>query len=131
MNQKAVNLLIIDDEQETLDLLKIALERNGYRAYIASCWEEVIQQIERMERDKQEVDIIILDVMMPGRSGFDILRALQVVLVPMPPVIILSAVIGFEQRVYARDMGVEKYLTKPTTPKKLVNSIKEVLSKKS
>ena len=73
------------------------------------------------------IDIIVLDLMMPERSGFDIFRALQTRLVSMPPVIMLTAVTGMQQRIDARDLGVTKYLTKPTTPSRLIETIKEVL----
>ena len=131
MNGKRINnknLLIIDDEQETLDLLQIAMERKGYNVYTASCWEEATDQIERLENKKQRIDVVILDIMMPVRSGFDILRALHVVLVPLPPVIILSAVTGIEQQIQARDLGATKYLTKPTTPAKLSDAINSVFT---
>jgi DNA-binding response OmpR family regulator len=131
MGNPAANLLIIDDEQETLDLLRIAMEKNGFHADTASCWEEVTRHLENKELTGEGIDLILLDIMMPGRSGFDILRALQVVLVPLPPVIILSAVTGFEQQLYAREMGVAKYITKPTTPQKLIEAINEVLSGRS
>jgi DNA-binding response OmpR family regulator len=66
--------------------------------------------------------------MMPERSGFDVYRALQREMVRMPPVIMLTAVTGMQQRVDARDLGVTKYLTKPTTPSKLIETIREVLA---
>ncbi len=53
-------------------------------------------------------DVIVLDLMMPDRSGFDIYRALQTRLVGMPPVIMLSAVTGMQQRIDARDLGDHK-----------------------
>lgn len=65
--------------------------------------------------------------MIPKRSGFDILRTLHVILVPMPPVIVLSAITDVKKKVEARNMGVTKYLTKPTTPDRLVKAIKDVL----
>ena len=76
---------------------------------------------------EQKVDLILLDLMMPDRSGFDIYRALQTRLVSMPPVIMLSAVTGMQQRIDARDLGITKYLTKPTTPSKLIETIREVV----
>ena len=65
--------------------------------------------------------------MMPEESGFDILRSLHVELVPLPPVIMLSAVIGLQQRLEAQELGVTQYMTKPTTPKQLVDAIHRVL----
>jgi DNA-binding response OmpR family regulator len=129
MTNKSPKVLIVDDETETLTLLKLALERNGFIALTAENWDEVSNQIKRNVNLKQTIDIIILDLMMPGRSGFDILRALQVVFVPMPPVIMLSAVTGIEQQIQARDLGVAKYITKPTTPTKLIQIIRDILSR--
>jgi DNA-binding response OmpR family regulator len=111
--------------------LKLALERSGFTVLTAANWSEVSYLIERTHTLKRSINIILLDLMMPDRSGFDIFRALQVVLVPMPPVIMLSAVTGLEQQLEARDLGVAKYMTKPTTPAKLVVAIKEVLSRKT
>ncbi len=131
MKLESPTVLVIDDQYETLDLLKLALEKNGFTAITAANWEEVVYLVERTYYLKRKIDIILLDLMMPGRSGFDILRGLQVVLVPLPPVVMLSAVTGFDQQLQARELGVSKYLTKPTTPTKLVTVIKEVLSIKN
>jgi DNA-binding response OmpR family regulator len=131
MKLQSRTALVIDDQYETLDLLKLALERSGFTVLTAANWSEVSYLIERTHTLKRSIDIILLDLMMPDRSGFDIFRALQVVLVPMPPVIMLSAVTGLEQQLEARDLGVAKYMTKPTTPAKLVVAIKEVLSRKT
>ena len=128
MKKLAPTILIIDDETETLDLLKLAMERNGFNALTASNWDEVAYLIERTYKLNRTIDLILLDLMMPDRSGFDIVRALQVVMVPMPPVIMLSAVTGFEQQIQARDLGITKYITKPTTPAKLIETIRNVLS---
>lgn len=129
MIKLAPTILIIDDELETLDLLKIAMDRSGINALTASNWDEAAYLVERTYKLNRPIDLILLDLMMPDRSGFDIIRALQVVMVPMPPVIMLSAVTGFEQQIQARDLGVTKYITKPTTPSKLIETIRKVLSK--
>jgi DNA-binding response OmpR family regulator len=131
MKLQSRTVLVIDDQYETLDLLKLALERSSFTVLTAANWSEVSYLIERTHTLKRSIDIILLDLMMPDRSGFDIFRALQVVLVPIPPVIMLSAVTGLEQQLEARDLGVAKYITKPTTPAKLVVAIKEVLSRKA
>jgi DNA-binding response OmpR family regulator len=65
---------------------------------------------------------------MPEQSGFDIFRSLKEIMVATPPVIMLSAVTGMKQRVDARDLGVHKYITKPTTPTKLIETIRTVLA---
>ncbi len=125
--QKKDLVLVVDDDHETLRLLKIALERANFRVLTAASWEDVSDRVQLSYADNTPIDVIVLDLMMPERSGFDIYRSLQRKLVSMPPVIMLTAVTGMQQRVDARDLGVTKYLTKPTTPSKLIETIREVL----
>ncbi len=120
-------VLVIDDDFETLRLLKMALERANLSVMTAASWDDVSAHVESTYRNDRPIDVIVLDLMMPERSGFDIYRALQTRLVSMPPVIMLTAVTGMQQRIDARDLGITKYLTKPTTPSKLIETIKEVL----
>ena len=120
-------VLAVDDDHETLRLLKMALERANFRVLTAASWEDVSDRVQLTYADNTSIDVIVLDLMMPERSGFDVYRALQRQLVSMPPVIMLTAVTGIQQRVDARDLGVTKYLTKPTTPSKLIETIREVL----
>lgn len=121
------HILVIDDNAKTLEVLKLALERAGFRVSTANSWETVEDKIKIGYRIKDPYDLIVLDLMIPERSGFDILKTLHVILVPMPPVIVLSAITDVKKKVEARDMGVAKYLTKPTTPDRLVEAIRDVL----
>ena len=120
-------VLVIDDDHETLRLLKMALERANFQVMTAATWDDVSKHVDAAYRNNQAIDVIVLDLMMPERSGFDVYRALQTRLVSMPPVVMLTAVTGMQQRSDARDLGVTKYITKPTTPSKLIETIKEVL----
>lgn len=121
------HILVIDDNAKTLEVLKLALERAGFRVTTADSWETVEDKVEISYRIKDPFDLIVLDLMIPERSGFQILRSLHVILVPMPPVVVLSAITDVKKKVEARDLGVAKYLTKPTTPERLVKTIKDVL----
>ena len=121
------HILVIDDNAKTLEVLKLALERAGFRVTTAESWEFVEDKIKISYRIKDPFDLIVLDLMIPERSGFDILRSLHVILVPMPPVIVLSAITDVKKKIQARELGVSKYLTKPTTPDRLVKAIRDVL----
>ena len=121
------HILVVDDNDKTLEVLKLALERAEFRVTTADSWENVEEKIKISYRIKDHFDLVVLDLMIPGRSGFDILKSLQVVLVPMPPVIVLSAITDVKKKVEARDLGVAKYLTKPTTPDRLVKTIRDIL----
>ena len=127
MRLSRFNILVVDDDHDTLDLLKAAIERKGYRVITAASWAEVAERVESTYKQDQPIDLIVLDLMIPERSGFDILRSLQVALVPMPPVIMLTAVTGMEQQLKASELGITKYITKPTTPQKLVSAINNIL----
>jgi len=118
---------VIDDDIGTLELLALTLRKAGYKVYLAASYEGVIDQIEYFNQQKEQFDLILLDLMMPGRSGYDMLDTLKVILRPMPPVIILSALSGLGDAVKALELGATKYVTKPTTPDKLLMTISEVL----
>ena len=121
------HILVIDDNAKTLEVLKLSLERAGFRVSTAISWDTVEDKIKIGYRIKDPFDLIVLDLMIPERSGFDILKTLHVVLIPMPPVIVLSAITDVKKKVEARDMGVARYLTKPTTPERLIKAIRDVL----
>lgn len=122
-------ILVVDDDLDTVNLLRLVLQRGGYRVSTATSWEEIIDRIKMAEEAREAFDLILLDVMMPGRSGFEVLLVLQVVLHPVPPVIFLSAKCGMDDMVKASEMGATKYLTKPTTPDKLLTAVQEVLGR--
>lgn len=121
------HVFVIDDNETTLNALQLALERAGFKVTTAASWEEVEEKVRISYRVDDPFDVIVLDLMIPKRSGFDILRSLQVVLAPMPPVVVLSAITDVNKKLEAKDMGVAKYLTKPTTPERLVKTIRDVL----
>ncbi len=120
-------ILVIDDDLDTVNMLRLVLKRDSYEVTTATSWEEVSDRLILSEREKKSFDLIILDIMMPGRSGFDIFNSIEVVLHPMPPVIFLSAKSTIETMVQASDMGAAKFLAKPTTPDKLLATVRDVL----
>jgi DNA-binding response OmpR family regulator len=127
MFRKPAKILVIDDEIETTNLISLVLRRAGYKVYSASDWDGILRLL-RVCEDKQEViDLVILDIMMPEKSGFDVMLAIQAVLNPVPPVIFLTAKVGIDDMVKASDLGAAKYMTKPTSPEKLVLAVREVL----
>ncbi|MFO7944970.1 MAG: response regulator [Anaerolineales bacterium] len=121
------HVFVIDDNETTLNALQLALERAGFKVTTAASWEEVEEEVRVSYKGDEPFDVVVLDLMIPKRSGFDILRSLQVVLSPMPPVVVLSAITDVNKKLEAKDMGVAKYLTKPTTPERLIKTIRDVL----
>jgi DNA-binding response OmpR family regulator len=121
-------ILIVDDDLDTLVLLRMVLKREGFEVVSASRWDEVSDRIKQANDTRQPFDLFILDIMMPERSGFDIYRSLQIVLERMPPVIFLSAKYSMEDMIRASDLGAAKYLVKPTTSEKLIKAVHAALN---
>lgn len=120
-------LLVIDDDLDTLELLKIELESAGYGVLTADSWNEARNRIQYAFDSKLAINGIVLDLMMPVHSGFDVLRSLPVMMDPAPPVIVLSALTSLDDNIKAREMGAMKYLTKPTSRKALLDAVREAL----
>lgn len=120
-------ILVVDDDQDTLELLKIELETAGHRVLTADSWNEARKRIQYSFDSKLAINVIILDLMMPVTSGFEVLRALPVMMDPAPPVIVLSALTSLDDNIRAREMGAMKFMTKPTSRKALLDAVKEAL----
>ncbi|MFZ6027644.1 MAG: response regulator [Chloroflexota bacterium] len=127
LTRPSPKVLIIDDDLDTVGLLRLVMQRRGYKVSTATCWEEIADRLRIADAEKRNFDVIILDIMMPEKSGFDIYNALLVALHPMPPVIFLSAKSSIETMVKAQELGAARYLVKPTTPDKLIATIENVL----
>lgn len=126
-NTSGASILVIDDDLDTLGLVRLVLKRAGFEVSTASCWEEVTDRINMALQTGKFFDLVLLDLMMPERSGFDIYHSMEVVLGKMPPVIVLSAKYSMQDMIRASDLGIAKYLVKPTTPDKLLEAVKSVL----
>ena len=121
-------ILVVDDDLDTLGLMRVVLSRAGYKVATASHWGEVTDHLQTALEKQTPFDVVILDIMMPERSGYDVYRSMQVILPKMPPVIFLSAKNSVDAMVRASELGAAKYLTKPTTQDKLLDAVREVLS---
>jgi DNA-binding response OmpR family regulator len=98
--------------------LKVA----GYGSYLALNGDEALAYIEA-----KKPDLVILDIMMPKRSGLLVLEMIrQKILVPLP-VIVITGNLGSRHREYAEMLGVQGYLHKPITLDRLVDAVDEIL----
>lgn len=122
------SILVIDDDLDTLTLLRTLLSNGGFAVSTASCWSEITDRLNMAVNSRRAYDAIILDLMMPERSGFDVLNSLKIIMNnKVPPVIILSARYSTQDMVKASEMGATKYLVKPTKPDKLLETVHEVI----
>ncbi len=121
----AKHLLIVDDEQDIIDLLKFNLEAEGYKTSTALDGEKAIQIA-----TQQNPDLIILDIMLPGKDGYQVIRDLR----KDPksqniPVIFLTAKDSEIDEVVGLELGADDYIIKPISIRKLVARVKNVLRK--
>ncbi len=117
-------ILIVDDEQDILDLLRFNLENEGYETIIAS------DGLQALELAKNHPDLIILDVMLPGKDGWEVMRALrQSPQTQNIPVIFLTAKSGEIDEVVGLELGADDYVVKPISMRKLLARVKAVFRK--
>lgn len=118
--ESALTVLIVDDDREIRLLLAEYLNVNGYRAVVA----EDGGAMER-EMDRLRIDLIVLDLNMPGEDGLALCRKLRVR--STIPVIMLTARSEPVDRILGLEMGADDYLSKPFEPRELLARIRSVL----
>jgi two-component system alkaline phosphatase synthesis response regulator PhoP len=114
-----LRILVVDDERDTLDLIDLTLSSAGYEVHLANNGAESLEKI-RQDR----FDVILLDIMMPDMTGFDVLRTLNQERNELPPVIFLTAKSLPEDREMGLQLGAKDFLIKPVTRGLLLDSIK-------
>ena len=122
MDSFLAHILVVDDDDGIRDLVKKYLNENNYLINTASNAEEAQRKIEIIS-----FDIIILDIMMPGKSGLQFLNDIKKII--DTPVILLTAKGEAKERIEGLETGADDYLAKPFEPKELLLRIKNILSK--
>ncbi len=118
---KKQTLLVVDDDQEIREILADLLaNKYGYQVICACHGEQMFQQL-----GQNDVDLIILDVMMPGDDGFELCRKLRKT--SRTPIIMLTANGDETDRVVGLEVGADDYLPKPFSPRELVARIRALL----
>ncbi|MDR1385867.1 MAG: response regulator [Planctomycetaceae bacterium] len=118
------HVLLVDDDPEILDSMRVALEANNYHVTIAHNGSQGLALAER-----QMFDLLILDMMMPKRSGFLVLETLRQTEKRPTRIIMVTANEGNRHREYAEQLGVDEYLRKPFPMDMLLESVKRVMAK--
>jgi len=119
-DQSNRHVLVIDDHREIREALRDFLQRNALRVSLAADAAQARQVLER-----QAIDLIVLDIMMPGEDGLSFCRWLRQT--HRTPVIFLTAVAEEVDRVVGLELGADDYLVKPFNPRELLARIRAVL----
>ncbi|MCB1827111.1 MAG: response regulator [Coxiellaceae bacterium] len=120
MAEQKQTILVVDDDRGICDLLGRFFHEHGYNALLAKNGEEMMAQLA-----KQPVDLIILDIMMPGEDGMTLCRKLRAK--SQVPIIMLTAISEEIERILGLEMGADDYLSKPFNPRELLARIKAIL----
>jgi two-component system OmpR family response regulator len=120
MTNDQAHILVIDDDREIRRSLAEYLRRRGFRASLAAGGAEMDRVLAT-----SSIDLVVLDVMMPGEDGFAICRRLQET--TRLPVILLTALTEEADRIVGLELGADDYVTKPCNPRELVARVRSVL----
>jgi DNA-binding response OmpR family regulator len=115
-------ILIVDDDAEIVESLRYALEAKKYTVLIARDGNQGLAMAER-----EDPDLVILDMMMPKRSGFLVLEKLRRTRAVPLKVIMITANEGSRHKAYAEMLGVDDYIRKPFAMERLVESVNRLL----
>jgi two-component system phosphate regulon response regulator OmpR len=121
MSEGAAHILVVDDDQRLRDLLGRFLTESGFIVMTASDAADA-----RRKLSSVTVDLIILDLMMPGESGLDFAEALQPSGVP---ILMLTAMGEAKDRIAGLERGADDYLVKPFEPRELVLRVNNILKR--
>ena len=113
-------VLVVDDDIKTVELVKLYLERDGYRIFTAYDVTEAL----RLARESHP-DLIVLDLMLPGIDGLKVCRTLRTE--SDVPIIMLTAKTTDQDKLVGLELGADDYVTKPFSPRELAARVRAVL----
>jgi DNA-binding response OmpR family regulator len=119
----SARIVIADDSATILALVTIAVKRDGYEPATATNGNEALEAIR-----EHRPELVILDAVMPGMSGYEVCRALREdVEAPRPHVMMLTAGAREADKALAVEVGIDEFVTKPFSPSALRTRVREIL----
>ena len=122
MEKYKAHILVVDDDDGIRELVKQFLNKNNYLVTTAKNAEDALQKVKIIK-----FDLIVLDIMMPGKSGLEFTNENKKKL--DTPIILLTAKGEASDRIEGLEIGADDYLAKPFEPKELILRIKNILNK--
>jgi len=122
MSKQNTHILIVDDDQEIIESLAKYLSKHGFIVSTVgdgSAMRKVLQ--------REMIDLVILDIMMPGEDGLSICKKMQQKKQIPIPIILLTALNEDADRIIGLEFGADDYITKPFNPRELIARIKSVI----
>ena len=113
-------ILVVDDERNIVELVRLYLEKDGYAVVSAATGDEALAMHAR-----HDPDLVILDLMLPGKDGYDVCREIR--RRGETPVLMLTARSDDTDAIVGLELGADDYVTKPFNPRALVARVKAIL----
>jgi DNA-binding response OmpR family regulator len=122
---KDKSVLIVDDDPDVVTFITIALQEQGAKVFQAVDGSQAVEV-----NDKEQPDLVILDMMLPKRSGFLVLERIKKGKPKgsKPRVIMITGNLGSRHKTYAETLGVDDYINKPFRMDRLLGSIEKILT---
>jgi two-component system alkaline phosphatase synthesis response regulator PhoP len=116
-------ILVVDDDREIVRLVRAYLEQSGFQVLTAYDGETALHILRR-----ERPDLLLLDLMLPGRDGLDVTRVVRgdVGLAALP-IIMLTARVEDQEKIVGLEVGADDYVTKPFNPREVVARVRAVL----
>ena len=114
------NILVVDDEKRIVEIIRAYLEKDGFRVSTAGDGKQALSLVR-----SEKPDLIVLDLMLPEVSGWDVCRTLRKD--SDVPIIMLTAREDVTDKIVGLELGADDYVTKPFDPKELLSRIRAVL----
>lgn len=123
MNKQALNkkVLIVDDEPDTLELVKLVLESGGFKTVLASNGKEALKVLESIKPD-----LVLLDVMMPDMDGWEVFRKIKEKYSTLPIAILTAKAQNFDKLMGLHVLKADDYITKPFGKNELIGRVRNL-----
>jgi DNA-binding response OmpR family regulator len=116
----AVRILLVEDDPDTIEIVQLYLEHEGYEVYLATDGLEALRQSRELKPD-----LVLLDLMLPKVDGMEVCRMIRQE--SWTPIIMVTARIEEESRLSGLNLGADDYISKPFSPKEVIARVKAVL----
>jgi two-component system response regulator VicR len=113
-------VLVVDDELDTLELIKLVLESGGFETILASTG------MEALEKAEESPDLVLLDIMMPDMDGWEVFRKIKEINSKLPIAILTAKAQNIDRLLGLHVLKAEDYITKPFGKNELIDKVKKL-----
>ncbi|MCZ7392723.1 MAG: response regulator [Candidatus Methanoperedens sp.] len=122
MNNDIKKVLVVDDEPDALELVKLVLESGGFETILATSGTEALAQI-----DKIRPDLVLLDIMMPDMDGWDVFRKIREKNSRIPIAILTAKAQNIDRLLGLHVLKADDYITKPFGKNELIGKVRKLV----